>query len=76
MTVIKSTEHLSFNYIRYAVVHGTTLEEACKEALSLAEEMDLPIEFLFDGLLIRIDKKDSLKEKIEFYNNAVHNIDN
>jgi hypothetical protein len=73
MSVIKSTKHLSFHFMRYAMLPNTTLEEACSEAMSLAETMSIPVEFVFNGCLISIDKADSIQEKINFYNESLKN---
>lgn len=71
--IIRATKHLCFHYLHYAVLPNTTLENACEEALTIAKEMDAAVEFMFEGYLIRVDKGDSLKEKIDFYKKALTN---
>jgi hypothetical protein len=51
---------------------NTTLEEACSEALTLAKEMNIHVEFIFEGYLIRVDKEDQIQAKIDFYNEAIN----
>ena len=71
--IIRATKHLSFHYIRYAVLPNTTLENACEEALTIAKEMDAAVEFMFDGCLIRVDKEDNIQQIIDFYKEAIDN---
>jgi hypothetical protein len=73
MKIIKETKNLLFNYARYEVLPATDLKTALEEALVLANNMDVNVEFSFKGHLIRIDKNDSIQEKIDFYNEAIIN---
>jgi hypothetical protein len=70
MKLIQSTEHLQLRCLSYTVLPGTSLEDACKEAQSLADEMNMeniPIE-IYDGLILFYKgESDSIQTKIDLY---------